>query len=143
MPKGLGLFIALVLAAGAGLFVWLAHPSPTDAGAMECPATGIVPESVSILSTNNGAGQVSAHVVQFQLCRAAEATADVVANGGVLEGPDKLGLLWEVRQGWGEKSFSLFDASSAGITLSTVKNARRWPANTEISRQLGGHRNAP
>ena len=143
MPRGLGLFIALVLAAGAGLFVWLAHPSPTDAGAMECPATGIVPESVSILSTNNGAGQVSAHVVRFQLCRATEATASVVANGAVLERPDKLGLLWNARQGWGEKSFSLSDASSAGITLSAVNNARRWPATTEISRQLGGPHDAP
>ena len=53
MPRGLGLFIALVVAAGAGLFVWLANPSPTDAGAVECPTIGIVPGSVSILWTNS------------------------------------------------------------------------------------------
>ena len=142
MPRGLGLLMALAVAAIPCLLIWLAQPTPTHALTEECSTTGIVPGSVSILSTNNGAGQVSAHVVRFQLCRATEATADVVANGGVLEGPDKLGLLWEVRRGWGEKSFSLSDASSAGITLSTVNNARRWPANTEIYRHLSWHRHA-
>ncbi len=122
MYKGLGLFIILAVALAAALLV-----RPDEAGAQSghCPSTGIVPGSVSVISTNNVAGHVSAHVVRFQLSRGIGGPTKTDVNGDTLEPPDKIGLLWE--------GFTLDEPDSSGVTLSVTGGARRWPATTEIS----------
>ena len=131
MFRGYGL--PLVVVALALAVMWLALPDEAGAQVAEyCPTNGIVPGSVAVISTNNGAGEVSGHVVRFQLCGG--------IDGSTVEAgpkpPLKIGLLWETgahERWWGENEFRLSNLASAGITLSEAGNARVWPATGELS----------
>ena len=83
MHKRLGLLIVLAVALAAALLVL---PDQATAQSPRCRSGGIVPGSVSITSTNNGAGQVSEHTVRFQLCQAPLSQS----SAGGSKQPDKL-----------------------------------------------------
>ena len=127
MSRGYGLPLVIVaLALVAGL---LALPDRAGAHKAEyCPSNGIVPGSVRVISTNNGAGEVSGHTIRFQFCGEPEGSALTVANGKVLERRDKIGLLWD--------GFYLDEPGSVGITL-RVGGVWFWPATTEIPHGSG------
>ena len=99
--RGMGLFVMVTTVLTAALLLM-----PREAGAQDayCPAVGIVPGSVSVISTNNGAGQVSAHVVRFQICGGFGEWTITDIDGNVIGPPDKIGLLW--------RGFSLDEAGA-------------------------------
>ena len=131
MFRGYGL--PLVVVALALVVMWLVLPDKAGAQVSEyCPTNGIAPGSVQVISTNNGAGEVSGHVVRFQLCGGIDGSKGEVG----FRSPLKIGLLWETgahERWWGENEFRLSNLASAGITLSEAGNARVWPATGELS----------
>ena len=126
--KGLALLLVLAMTLIAGL---LLKPHQAIAQEAYCPAIGIIPGSVSVVSTNNGTGLVAAHVVQFQLCGGLDGPTITDVHGNKVGPPDKIGLLWQ--------GFSLGESGGAGVTMSVSGGSRRWPATTEIS-DRGGFR---
>ena len=121
--KGLWLLLALAVTLAAVLLV---KPDRADAQDNDCSTNGIVPGSVSVISTNNGAGQVSAHVVRFQLCGGIRGPRVTDVDGNIIGPPDKIGLLWQ--------GFTLDNGTSARVNLSISNGSRWWPATTELAR---------
>ena len=113
MLKGLGLLMVITALAIAALLL-----RPEDAVAQEayCPAIGIIPGSVSVISTNSAAGQISGHQVRFQLCGAFGGQTVKDLDGNIVGPPDKLALLWQ--------GFTLEESSHALVTLSVSNSSR-------------------
>lgn len=136
--KGFGLLLILLAGMAAALLV---KPNQVNSQDMYCPPNGIVPGSVSVTSTNNGAGQVAGHTVRFQLCGGIE--GPVVSAGA--KPPLKIGLLWETRGQhqwweWAHDRFLLNNPAAAGITLSAVDNTQVWTATKDISKSASPDR---
>ena len=123
MLKGWGLLIVLAVALAAAMLVL---PDQATAQSPQCRSGGIVPGSVSITSTNSGAGQVSGHTARFQLCQAPLSQS----SAGGSKQPDKIGLLWSK---WSQNEFVLNNPGAAGITLSEVGSSQVWQANSDLS----------
>ena len=127
MLKGLGLLMVITALAIAALLL-----RPEDAVAQEayCPAIGIIPGSVSVISTNSAAGQISGHQVRFQICGAFGGQTVKDLDGNIVGPPDKLALLWQ--------GFTLEESSNALVTLSVSNSDRWWPTTAPISRGYYG-----
>ena len=129
-----GFLVVVVAVALAVVGVLLALPDKAGAQRVGyCPSNGIVPGSVSVVSTNNGVGQVSGHVVEFQLCGG-------IGGAAVAEGsrpPLKIGLLWETgaeQKSWRDDNrFILNSPEAAGITLRSTDSGKLWPATGELT----------
>lgn len=119
----------LLLLAGVLVAALLSVPGQAEAENEYCPAVGIVPGSVSVVSSSNAAGHVAAHVVQFQLCGGFDRLTISDVQGNKVGPPDKIGLLWQ--------GFSITDPNRAGVLLSVSNGSRSWPATTEISNRGG------
>ena len=120
--RGLGLLIVLAMALVAALLVL---PDQADALGVQCPESGIVPDSAFIVSSSNQAGEMAGHVVWFQLCQPTR-----VAKDGEVVTPriTRIALLWQDGLGRG---FFLDNRKTAGITLRTFGGAKSWNVTSE------------
>ena len=121
--KGLALLLVLAVTLTAGL---LLKPHQAVAQEAYCPAIGIIPGSVSVISTNTAAGHISGHQVRFQLCGAFGGQTVKDLDGNTVGPPDKLALLWQ--------GFTLEESSHALVTLSVSNSDRWWPTTAAVGR---------
>lgn len=128
MNKALGLLLAFAVA-----FTATSVLNPDQAGAKEkeCAASGIVPDSSFIVSSSNRAGQISGHVVWFQLCIPVPSNADDENNTPTLT---NIALLWSEDLGRG---FYLNEPDEAGISLRLVDGEGRWWAANNTPSHCG------
>ena len=126
--KGFGRWFGWgLLAAAAAVAVGIAAlllPGAVGAQAAECREGGVVPGSVEVVSSNNLAGEVSGHIIRFQLCRNSESAGRSIGNGIHLARPAEIGLLWD----W----FYLEHPEQAGITLKSTGAGKSWDAAVAV-----------
>ena len=127
----------LLVAAVALVLIVALVALPNKAGAQvtgHCPSDGIVPGSVTVISTDYGAGQVAGNTIRFQLCGGIGEAVDAPGTNSTL----KIGLLWEIggQHSWWKRDqyrFLLINPAAAGITLRATDNAKVWPATDKLS----------
>ena len=118
--------LAIVVAMAAALLV---QTGQAGAQPVLCRTSGIVPYSVTLVSTDDGAGQVSGHIVRFQFCPEIDTREIASRSKPAL----KIALMWE-------RAFSLHSPQAAGITLSQVGAAKVWRANGELNKSIDNNR---
>ena len=131
--KALSRFLFPAAALAIALLVGLATAAaetarPQAAGAQmaaECETAGVVPGSVTVISTSNWAGAASGHTLRFQLCPY-PAAAGYVAGPPLY--PDSLSLLWQ--------GFYLPQPEEKGIVLTAAGAGKSWPAAAPYSREF-------
>ena len=122
---GLGLLAVVAAVAAAAL---LLLPGVVEAQGAECRDAGVVPGSVTVVSSNNLAGEGSGHTIRFQLCPTSEGAAGSIGNGVETARPVEIGLLWN---DW----FHLEHPEQAGITLTATGDGKSWDATDVFAKR--------